>query len=47
LKEKINCLSKEDEKQPSKKKTKCFFSNSISSFFAAKKSFLKDEMQQK
>jgi hypothetical protein len=42
----INCPLREDERQPSKKRP-YIFSNSISSFFAAKEPFKKDNVQQK
>jgi hypothetical protein len=44
--EKINCPLRGDEKQPSKKRPKVS-SNSIISFFVAKKPFKKDDVQQK
>jgi hypothetical protein len=43
---KINCPLKGNERQPSKKKPNVS-SNSISSFFVAKKPFKKDDVQQK
>jgi len=41
--EKVNCLLKEDEKQPSKKRPN-IFKNSISFFFVAKESFGKNDV---
>jgi hypothetical protein len=46
LEEEINCPFKKNERQLSKKKPNAF-SNSISSFFASKKPFKKDDMHQK
>jgi hypothetical protein len=45
-KKKINCPLKEDERQPSKKRSNVS-SNSISLFFATKEPFKKDDVQQK